>query len=134
IRSTRTTDRRVAERMEARFRAEAHEELIMGKKKPITVGAALELYMRSREGTPNHRNLVSKHKTLLRFFKAKALASRMSNSDLESFKQARQAEGVSSQTIKHGLNQLLGAFRHAKRLGFDVPELQQPKLKLSSGR
>lgn len=134
IRSTKTTDRKVAERMEAKFRAEAHEELVLGKKKTITVGAALDAYLRTKEGTPNHSNLVSKRKTILRFFRAQTLASRVTNSDLENFKHARLAEGVTAQTIKHGLNGLLGALRHAKRLGFDVPDLQPPALKLSPGR
>lgn len=134
IRSTKTTDRRVAERIETKFRAEAHEELVLGKRKAITIGEALDRYLSTREGTPNYPNLVSKRKTLLRFFKAKTLAIRITNSDLENFKHARLAEGVSAQTIKHGLNGLLGALRHAKKLGFDVPELQPPTLKLSLGR
>lgn len=134
IRSTKTADRKVAERMEAKFRAEAHEELILGKKKVISVGSALDQFLKSRKGTPNYSNLVSKRKTLLRFFKAKTLANRITNSNLENFKQARLAEGVSTQTIKHGLNLLLAAFRHAKRLGYDVPDLQPPKLKLNPGR
>jgi integrase len=134
IRSTKTTDRKVAERMEAKFRADAHEELILGKKKAITVIAALDQFLLSRQGTPNYSNLVSKQKTLLRFFKAKTLASRVTNSDLENFKQARLAESVTAQTIKHGLNLLLSAFRHAKRLGYDVPDLQPPKLRLNPGR
>lgn len=134
IRSTKTTDRKVAERMEAKFRADAHEELILGKKKTITVVASLDQFLQSRQGTPNYSNLVSKRKTLLRFFKGKTLVSRITNSDLENFKQARLAEGVTAQTIKHGINLLLAAFRHAKRLGYDVPDLRPPKLKLGTGR
>ncbi len=134
IRSTKTVDRKVAERLEGKFRAEAHEELVLGKKKPITVAAVLDTYLRSRQQTPDYRNLVSQRKTLLRFFKALSLVSKISNSDLESFKESRLAEGVSEQTIKHGLNKLLAALRHSKRLGFDVPDLQSPKLKLNPGR
>jgi len=134
IRSTKSTDRKVAERMEVKFRAEAHEELVLGKRKSISVGAALDAHMQARAGTPNYTNLKTTRKTLVRFFNAKTPASRVTNSDLESFKQARMAEGVSAQTVKHGLNQLLASFRHAKRLGFDVPDLQPPKLKLNPGR
>lgn len=134
IRSTKTTDRRVAERLEAKFRAEAHEELILGKRKNISVGSALDAYLCSREGTANYPNLVSKRKTLLRFLKAQTPSTRVTNSDLENFKQARLAENVSPQTVKHGLNLLLAAFRHAKRLGYEVPDLQPPKLKLNAGR
>ncbi|WP_108461483.1 tyrosine-type recombinase/integrase [Devosia naphthalenivorans] len=134
IRSTKTTDRKVAERMEAKFRSEAHQELVLGTKKSITVAAALDAYLKSRQDTPNYRNLISKRRTLLRFFKSTTLAIRVTNSDLENFKLARLDDGVTTQTIKHGLNLLLAAFRHAKRLGYEVPDLQPPSLRLSPGR
>lgn len=134
IRSTKTTDRKVAARMEIKFRAVAHEELVLGKKKTITVEAALDAYLRTKEGTPNYSNLVSTRKTIFKVFNAKLLASRITNADLETFKHARLTDGVTAQTIKHGLNGLLAAFRYAKKLGFEVPELHPPALKINPGR
>ena len=45
IRSTRTTDRKVAERVAAKIRSEAHEQLVLGQKKPLTIEQALERFI-----------------------------------------------------------------------------------------
>ncbi len=59
IRSTRTTDKRTAERVAAKIRAEAHERIVLGKKKQITLGEALQRFIQTKAGTPNHRNQVN---------------------------------------------------------------------------
>ena len=52
IRSTRTTDKRTAERVAAKIRAEAHERIVLGKKKQITLGEALQRFIQTKAGTP----------------------------------------------------------------------------------
>ena len=56
IRSTHTTDKRAAERVAAKIRAEAHERIVLCKRKQITLGEALEHFVQSKAGTPNLRN------------------------------------------------------------------------------
>jgi hypothetical protein len=69
IRSTRTTDKRAAERIAAKIRAEAHERIVLGKKKRITLGEALERFVQSKAGTPNHRNQVNHAKQITKHIK-----------------------------------------------------------------
>jgi len=40
IRSTRTTDRKAAEKIAVKIRAEAHDQIILGRKKPLTLEKA----------------------------------------------------------------------------------------------
>jgi integrase len=134
IRSARTTDKRVAERLESKLRAEAYDDLILGKKRSVTLEWAVSDYIDSRIRTPNHSNLVSHKRTILRILDGGTQTQRLSGADLERFKQVRLAEGCSGQTIKHGLNVLMGALRNAKRNGFDVAELSPPVIKVGKGR
>jgi hypothetical protein len=111
IRSTRTTDRKVAERLEAKIRSEAHDEIVMGKKKLITLSAALALFLRSKEDTANYANLVSTKRTILKIMKGAQPLGSLRNDDLELFKRERIREGCKPQTVKHGMNVIMSANR-----------------------
>ena len=51
IRSTRTTDKRTAERVAAKIRAEANERIVLGRKKQITLGEALQRFIQTKART-----------------------------------------------------------------------------------
>jgi integrase len=130
IRSTRTTDRKAAERIAAKLRAEAHDEIVLGRKKPITLEVALTRFLEIKSGTRNHSNLISHKRTILRLVNGSLPLSVAASSVLEEFRRKRLAEGCSPQTIKHGLNCLVGAMRLAKKNGYDVPEIEPLSVKV----
>lgn len=134
VRSTRTTDRRVAEKVAAKVRAEAHAELVLGVRKPLTVGDAVRRYVESKAGTANHRNLVSHSRSLLRDLNASLPLSQLSAKDLEEIRRKRAAQGRSAQTIKHTLNCLSAALSKAERDGYQVPALKMPAVKIANTR
>jgi integrase len=134
VRSTKTTDRRVAEQVALKIRAEAHAELVLGKKKALSLDAALRRYIDGKAGTSNHRNLVSLRRIILQAIAGSTPISRITESALEDFRRRRTAEGCAPQTIKHGLNCLLGALRMARKSGFDVSDVAGPQIKLLHGR
>ncbi|RYD73137.1 MAG: site-specific integrase [Verrucomicrobiaceae bacterium] len=134
VRSTRTTDRKEAEKVEAQVKAEAYAEGVLGKKKQISVSEALLQFLMSKEGTPSYRNLVRGRKALLVTFSGNAPISSLTNSDLDRHKQRRTQQGRGPQTIKHDLNVIMGAIRYAKRNGFDVPDLTPPTVKIPGGK
>jgi hypothetical protein len=55
--STQTS--KLAVKIEAKVRENAISRLVLGEVKPITLESALERYKRSKEGTPNYKNIVS---------------------------------------------------------------------------
>jgi integrase len=134
IRSTRTTDKRTAERVAAKIRAEAHERIVLGRKKQITLGEALERFVQSKAGTPNHRNQVNHAKQILRHIRGSLPLAALQPSMLEDYKQRRLEAGSSRQTIKHSLNCLTGALKKARREGYDCPDLQAPAVKVPNGK
>lgn len=54
--------------------------------------------------------------------------------DLERFKKDREAEGIRAQTLKHSLNLIRGAWKHARRLGYATTDLAFPQVKLPKYR
>lgn len=134
IRSTRTTDRKVAERIAAKIRSEAVNEVMLGEKKSITLEEALDRFIASKVGTPNHANLKYRRRTVLKLIVGSTPLSRISSEILEQFKQKRTVQGCSAQTIKHGINFILGAIKMAKRDGYQTQAIDPPVVKVRNGR
>jgi integrase len=134
VRSSRTTDRKAAEQIEVQLRARAHAELYLGQRRSITLGDALDRFVRSKAGTPNHANLVGHQRTILALIGGGRLLEEVTTSDLEDFKRQRLAGGVHVQTIKHGLTVIAGVLHAAKRRGYRVPEVEMPSLSLPKSR
>ena len=65
--STQTPKKTLAVKVEAKVREDAISRLVLGEVKPITLENALERYKRSKEGTPNYKNIVSYGNKLLGF-------------------------------------------------------------------
>ena len=65
--STQTPRKTFAVKVEAKVREDAISRLVLGEVKPITLGKALERYKRSKEGTPNYKNIFSYGNKLLGF-------------------------------------------------------------------
>jgi integrase len=103
--------------------------------KPITLENALERYKRSKEGTPNYKNIVS-YGNKLRGFKLEPKTGRriqvmplapaatyvheLTNKHIKALVTARKGEKASSWTIKHELQTLRGAIHLARDLGYHV--------------
>lgn len=134
VKSTKTTDRKAAERIETQFKTEVYAEGVLGKKKQTTVADALLRFVESKEGTASYRNLIRRRKALLVTFGSSITVSALTNGDLDRHKQRRSDQGRAPQTIKHELNMIMGAVRLAKRNGFDVPDITPPPVKIPGGK
>lgn len=130
IRSTRTADKRAAERLEADWRAKVHSEQYLGQKQRISVDEAIKLFIDSKRGTPNFRNLESFRRSVIARLPGKKSIDELTTQDLERLKQQRQAEDVSPQTIKHCLNLVRGAWKHARSLGYRTADITFPTVKI----
>ena len=134
VKSTRTTDRKEAEKVEALAKAEAYAEGVLGKKKQISVSESLLQFLASKEGTPSYRNLIRRKKALLATWSGNAPISSLTNGDLDRHKLRRTQQGRGPQTIRHEMNMIMGAIRYAKRNGFEVPDLTPPPVKIPGGK
>lgn len=134
VRSTKTTDRRVAEKVAAKLRQEIHEELVLGKKRPLTLAAALERFIGVKSDTPNERNLRCQARMLNRIVGAATPLTSITNETVDLLISRRTREGCSAQTIKHGVNCLIGAISAARKGGYATAALEAPTIRVQNGR
>jgi integrase len=134
IKSSRTADKRAAEQMEREMRRQLHAQEFLGEKQRISIAQALENFCASKEGTPNHKNLVAQSRVLCRLLRASRCLDDLTSEDLERLKRDRFQEGTGPATLKHTLNLIRGACKYAGRLGYKVPDLHFPTVKLPKSR
>lgn len=132
IRSTRTTDRRVAERVAAKIRAETHEEIIEGRKKPLTIEQALKRYLDSRVGMANHRNLLGHRDAILSIINGSLPLTAITSTVVEDFVRKRVLSGRKPQTVKHSVNCLFAALKAARKAGYACADPERPAIKVSN--
>lgn len=134
VRSTKTTDRRVAELVAAKIRADVHAELLLGKKKQITLEAALRRFANTKTGTPNFRNLESQIRMIMATIDCAIDLAKVNSDTLEQFRQKRMSHGCGPQTIKHGINCLMGAIRLAQKDGYQCLSIEAPSIRIANSR
>lgn len=130
IKSSRTTVKKLAEQMESDWRVKLHAQQFMGQKQRITLRAAVDQFVQSKSGTANHYGLIGYAKQVNRLLPSHKFIDELTSHDIERFKQVRTSEGVQAQTIKHGLYVVRAAWKFAKKLGFQVGDLEFPQIKL----
>jgi integrase len=133
--STQTPKKTLAAKVEAKVREDAISRLVLGEVKPITLENALERYKRSKEGTPNYKNIVSYGNKLFgfkfqpktgqrigvtRLAPADAYLHDITNKHIKALIAARKGEKAASWTIKHELHTLRGAIHLAHDVGYHV--------------
>jgi integrase len=131
IRSSRTTNKKLAEQMETDMKAKLHAQQYLGQKERITFRKAIEEYCESRKGSPNFANLKATARVVSRLMHTQKYIDEITSHDLERFKRDRMTEGVSPQTIKHGFNLIRGAWKFVRKLGYLVNDIEFPAVKLS---
>jgi integrase len=134
IRSSRTTDKRAAEQMEREWKRDLHAQAFLGKRERITIRQALSKFRDSKVGTPNHRNLTAYSRTLERSFRIDRYLDEVSTEDLERLKRDREEAGRKPSTIRHLFNLIRGAWKQARRLGYQVSSFEFPSVKQGQHR
>jgi integrase len=134
IRSSRTINKKVAEQMEVEWKSKVHAQRFLGTREQISLGEAIELFMSTKEGTPNHSNLYAQQQAIARLINTKRPLDEFGLQELERFKRDREAEGIGAQTLKHSFNLVRGAWKHARKLGYATAHLDFPQVKLPKYR
>lgn len=134
VRSTKTTDKRIAREVESKFRAQIHAEEFLGQKASLTFEAAIDQLIQTKRNTPNQRNLLANRKAVLAAIRGSKPLETVSSKDVEEFRQKRAVAGFAPQTIQHGINLIRATVKCAKRLGYTVPDISFPSEKIGKGR
>ena len=134
VKSSQTTDKRIAERMEREWKVKIHSQVVLGNKAFIRYSEIMNMFIKSKEGTHNHKTFVSQSKTLHRLFPVNSYLHEITNHDIEVFVQNRLREGVRNSTIIHIFNLIRGTWKYGRKMGYQTSELTFPVLKLAKHR
>lgn len=130
IRSSKSTNKKAAVQMEAIWRTQLHANQFLGRKERIRLGEAINQFCESRKDTASYKGMLSCARVISRNLPVHKYIDELNSHELELFKQNRVTAGISNQTIKHNLNLIRGACAFAKKLGYQVTELQFPHIKI----
>lgn len=134
IKSTKTTDKRLAEALEAQYRTQVIRNEHLGIKDRVRLTEAFEMFRRSKSTNRSASNFKRYFALVTRNLKGITYVDQLADRDLELIKVRMESDGYSNQTIKHTMNALRGTVKYSKRLGYRVPDLEFPTISVSLGR
>ena len=116
--------------MEIEWKARLHSEQFLGQKQSISLRDAIDQFCDSKRGNASYKSLLCHAQVALRLLPVHKPIDQLSSHDLERFKRDRHAEGAAPQTIKHNMNLIRGAWKLARKYGYQVTEVEFPTLKI----
>lgn len=134
IKSSKTTDRKLAEMMEYDWRKQLLQQQVLGTRDRISVNEALDLYCQSKQDLVSYKNIVHHVKTLINELQGHRFLDELTFNELERLKSEKQRAGYANQTIKHIIAVIRGTWKYAKKMGYQVGNLEFPTVKIDKGR
>ncbi|GGZ01205.1 tyrosine-type recombinase/integrase [Shewanella fodinae] len=132
--SSKTTNKRTAERMERDWREELHRIEELGERPRITFKDALQCYATSKQNTGSSEYARHNLNAIESRMDATVYLDELRDWDLNKFKSLRESEGMAPQTIKHNLQAIRSTVAWAKDHGYRVPNLEFPRVRLQKHR
>jgi integrase len=134
IKSSKTTNRKVAEKMERDWKDEIHAIEELGERQRIKLKDALANYLQSKVGSKGHQYTKGNVSIINQKFPSNLYIDELRDWHLTRFKSQREKEGCAAQTIKHNFQTIRNAWTWAKDNGYLVKPLEYPKMKLAKHR
>jgi integrase len=134
VQSAKTTDRRVAERMEAEWKAKIHAHRYLGAREDITVRQILENYLRvphARATLTHARNFIN---VLQRYVNIDVKTSDFDSRELHQYRHTRLQEGKKESSIQQHMRIFSAAWRRTDAKIYHVPDLSLPKFPVQKQR
>jgi len=132
--SSKTTNKRTAERMEREWRDELHRIDELGERPRIKLKDAFEHYINEKSGTGSSGYAKTNVKAVNERMNTDVYVDEIRDWDLTKFKSLREKEGAAPQTIKHHFQAIRSAIAWSKNNGYQVKDITFPKVKLPKHR
>jgi hypothetical protein len=116
LKSAKTTDKELAERLESNWRKQLIEQYQLGIKPTIDTLQAFKEYSTSKKKIVSHYVVNLWSMRAAEFFSHVPHLHLLQSRDIERFKVDMEHKSYSNQTIKHALNQVGGTIKYAKRV------------------
>ena len=134
IKSSKTTDRRLAEQMEANWKKQLMTEQVLGIKSRIFLVEAAEMYVEAKQHLASARNIKRYVELISQFFRPKRFLDEVQTADIERLRISLGSGKYSDQTTKHIIAAVRGIWKHTRRMGYQVSDVEFPSIRTSAGK
>lgn len=134
IRSTKTTDKRLAALIELKTKNQAVETNGLGIKPRLALADALSHFADTKKHQASHAWLANYAKHIRASITGNPYIDQIQSKDLERLHENLFAQGLKSNTVKHIFQLLKGALKYTKRMGYMIPDVEFPSIKVTRGR
>ncbi len=134
IKSSKTTNKQLAESIEAKWRTQLIEQHQLGIRSSIEIPKAFQMFSMSKTHIASHKYTDRWCCRAVEFWSHLQFLHNIQTREIEQFRIHLQSLGYASQTIKHAMNQVQGTIKYCKKLGYQVSDVEMPTIKLPKGR
>jgi integrase len=127
VKSAKTTDKRVAERMEAEWKAEIHGQQYLGKREHITLRQMFENHLRASLAATTLKSARNFMNMFQRYVNIDTEASEFDQRELHRYREMRLKEGKKDSSIRGHMLILSSAWRRVNDKIYNIPELSLPR-------
>jgi integrase len=127
VKSARTSDKRIAERMEAEWKAQIHSQQFLGVREEITVRQLLDNYLKASLAPATLKHARVFINVLQRYVNIDCNASDFDQRELHRYREARIQEGNMESSIRQHMRVFRSAWSRVNEKIYNVPELSLPK-------
>jgi integrase len=127
VKSSKTSDKRIAERMEAEWKAQIHAQQYLGVREEITVRQILEIYLKAPLAPATLKHARVFINVLQRYIDIDVKASDFDSRELHRYREARLKEGNKDSSIRQHIRVFSSAWRRVDAKIYNVPEISLPK-------
>ncbi len=130
IRSAKTSDKKLAQQLEAKWRNDLIRSEYLGIKPPIRLDACIKQCLDYKSHLANIYNITRHGEVIKRRIAGNPYIHQITNRDVDKIHLGMKKEGYSLQTIKHIILMFKQSIDYAKKLGYNSPTLDYPKITL----
>jgi integrase len=131
VKSSKTTNKKVAELMEAKWKTEVHAQKFLGDKEEISVQTLIDNYLVLPLAETTIKNATVFFRRFTQEVNCDVNASEFRQAEVEQFVQKRLREGISQATLRTQLLYFSGAWNDGNKDIYNIPNLKLPQLKKS---
>ena len=134
IKSSKTTDKLLAQKLESQWRMQLIEHHQLGIKAPLEIPKAFQLYSNSKTDIGSHKRTVGYCNDAIKYWFGFTYIHQIQTKEIEQYKNDLHARGLSNSSIKHKLQHVGAAIKYVKKLGYQVADIEMPRIKVTKGR
>jgi integrase len=134
VSSTKTTDRKLAEQIEVKFKNDILHGQVFGTRERIKVADLVEKFLLVKQHLASHSHYQRYGTRIIREFGRDVTIDTLTIREIDRFRQSLISSGQRPATTRHYLNFLRSMFGYAKEIGCVVPDVEVRSIKQTAGR